>query len=105
MARKVSCVCTGLMAWPSSKAAMGDTYTQGFPAPLNLVFQGLGDGDEIRILDQTGIVFKQRTGACARYEMEYVPINSHFLRVEVWRTLPLVGATLASISNPVYIEQ
>lgn len=87
------------------QAEMGDTYTGSHPTPLCLAFQGLGNSDEIRILDQTGIVFRNTTGACARYEMEYVPINSHFLRVEVWRTLPLVGATLASISNPVYIEQ
>jgi len=86
-------------------AAMGDTYTECCPAPLRLAFQGLGNSDEIRILDQTGIISKNRTGACARYEMEYVPSNSRFLRVEVWRTIPAIGETLASISNPIYIEQ
>ena len=87
------------------QAEMGDTYTGNHPAPLRLALRGIGNSDEIRILDQTGIVFKNTPGACARYEMEFVPTNSRFLRVEMWRTFPSVGETLASISNPVYIEQ
>jgi hypothetical protein len=87
------------------QAEMGDTYTGGLPEPLRLAFRGIGNSDEIRIVDQTGIVFKSITGACARYEMEFVPTNSRFLRAEVWRTFPSIGETLASISNPVYIEQ
>ncbi len=87
------------------QAVMGDTYEETIPALLVLTVHDMGAGDEIRILDQTGVVHQQRTGACARFEMAYVPTNSRFLRTEVWRMLPSVGETLASISNPIYIEQ
>lgn len=86
-------------------AAMGDAFKGSPNEVLRLTLQSLGNGDEIRILDQTGLVYKSKPGSCALYEMEYSPSGSHFLRVEVWRAFPVIGMSLASISNPIYLEQ
>ncbi|NLC33576.1 MAG: CehA/McbA family metallohydrolase [Clostridiales bacterium] len=84
-------------------ARMGDIY-QGAPMPLELRVDGLAQGDEIRLIDQTGIIWRNKPGACWRYETSIEVKDSIFLRVEIWRELFIGMTTLASISNPIYIR-
>lgn len=89
------------------EARMGDSYR---PAPgqpvekLKLSLQGLQKDDELRLYDQRGLLLSDKPGACYQYEREHRPEGSRFLRLEVWRNLQNLGPTLASISNPIYLD-
>ena len=84
-------------------ARMGDVHF-GDAEPLFLRVESLAEGDEIRLLNQTGAFWSNSPGACWRYETSLEAGQSLFLRAEIWRTLPGGIRTLASISNPVYIR-
>ncbi len=83
-------------------ARMGEVCAQSGQA-LQLTLGGLSDGDEVRLIDATGVVWRQAPGRCHRYEAAYGGPASKFLRVEIWRELPGIGKTLASIGNPIYM--
>ncbi len=85
-------------------ARMGDVHA-GNKEPLQLRVEALAEGDEIRLINQTGVIWANKPGACWRYEVSLDAGESTFLRVEVRRTLPEGTRTLASISNPIYIRQ
>lgn len=85
------------------EAGMGDIH-YGQKEPLHLRVEALAEGDEIRLIDQTGLIWSNSPGTCWQYETSHDPGESTFLRVEVWRTLLGGIRTLASISNPVYIR-
>lgn len=85
-------------------ARMGDTFVGGGQEILQLTVEGVGASDEIRLIDQTGVIWQDTPGACLRFEMEHVPSQSLFLRVEIWRDLMGMARTLASISNPIYLH-
>ncbi|HML46740.1 MAG TPA: CehA/McbA family metallohydrolase [Clostridia bacterium] len=84
-------------------ARMGDVHA-GPSAPLEMVLTGLTAQDEVRILDQAGIVWQEKPGPAARFEAEIPARDSRFLRAEIWRALPGFGTTLASLGNPIYLE-
>jgi len=86
-------------------AHMGDTATQSDGNTLLMTFLNLRAGDEVRLLNQTGLIFNETPGAYARFEAEKPVGGSLFVRTEVWRPLPGIGMTLASIGNPVYREK
>lgn len=84
-------------------ALMGDTY-QGEEGSLFLELTGLSSQDEVRVINQEGVFWNQRPGACHRFEVSLPVKNSLFVRVEVWRDLLPGYTTLASISNPIYLR-
>ena len=84
-------------------ARMGDTHV-GEKEPLFLRAEGLAEGDEIILINQTGAIWSNSPGTCWQYESNLAAGESTFLRVEVRRTLPGGIGTLASISNPIYIR-
>jgi hypothetical protein len=85
-------------------ARMGDTAGRGDGETLHMVFSNIHAGDEVRLYNETGLIWKDTPGAYARFEAEKPAGTSLFLRTEVWRPLPGIGMTLASIGNPVYIS-
>ena len=60
--------------------------------------------DEVLVINQTGVLWRQTPGKCHLFEAEVSAHGSRFLRVEVRRELPNGLPTLASISNPIYIN-
>jgi hypothetical protein len=87
------------------KALMGDTAACGDGQTLRLALERLSAGDEVRLINEQGIVYKETPGAWQRFEMEKNVQGSRFIRAEVWRALPGIGQTLAAISNPIYFER
>lgn len=84
------------------QAFMGDLY-EGEDAPLQVVVESLQEGDEIRLINQSGVVWRDTPGECLRYETSHFIRGSLFLRVEIWRFVDKLDiTTLASMSNPVY---
>lgn len=83
------------------EARMGDVYT-GPEAPLLLTVSHVGSQDEVRVINQDGILWQKRPGACHLFEASLAVAGSLFVRVEVRRSLPGLH-TLASISNPIYL--
>jgi predicted metal-dependent phosphoesterase TrpH len=86
-------------------ARMGDTASLKDGETLQMTFSNLRAGDEVRLYNETGLVWKETPGAYARFEAERPAKGSLFMRTEVWRPLPGIGMTLASIGNPVYIAK
>ena len=86
------------------KARMGDVYT-GEDRSLQIRIDRLSDMDEIRLIDETGVILLLTPGACHHYETQAQLKESLFVRLEVWRSLPGLGGTLASIGNPIYIRK
>lgn len=84
-------------------ARMGDVYT-GNSRNLQIRVESLGATDEVRLIDQSGVIAVFTPGECFRFETQAALSGSLFARLEVWRSLPGLGATLASISNPIYIR-
>ncbi|NLX82828.1 MAG: CehA/McbA family metallohydrolase [Clostridiales bacterium] len=84
-------------------ARMGDVY-HGEPSPLRLQVGPLSATDEVLVINQTGVLWRQTPGKCHLFEAEVSAHGSRFLRVEVRRELPNGLPTLASISNPIYIN-
>lgn len=85
------------------EARTGDVY-EGTKVPLELRIEHLAQGDEIRLINQLGILWKNKPGTSWRYETSLDVKESSFVRVEVWRELFMGITTLASISNPIYIR-
>ena len=85
------------------EARMGDVY-RGAREPLQLRVDSLRAGDEIRLLNQDSVLWKNKPGACYQYETDIKIKDSLFVRAEVRRLLPGVGETLASVSNPIYLR-
>lgn len=85
------------------EAGMGEVHV-GPAGPLDLRITGLGRQDEVLVLNQHGVVWNEKPGACLRFEAQVSAPGSTFLRAEVRRTLPGDIRTLAAISNPVYIR-
>lgn len=85
-------------------ARMGDVY-EGREDALLIRVEGLRDGDDLRLINQHGILKTWQPGGCFRFETEARTEDSLFVRLEVRRSLPGIGSTLASISNPVYIRR
>ena len=83
------------------EARMGDVCTKP-NAPLRLSFERLEAGDEIRIVDQTGVAWSGVPGGAYRYEMEYKTCGSLFVRAEVWRTLS-ANRVPVTVTNPIYL--
>ena len=87
------------------KARMGDTAAEHDGETLLMTFANLQAGDEVRLYNQTGLIWRETPGAYARLEAEKPVGGSLFVRTEVWRPLPGLGLILASIGNPVYRER
>ncbi len=83
-------------------ARMGDTASRGDGDMLQMTFSNLRAGDEVRLYNEAGLVWKETPGSYSRFEVEKPVSGILFLRTEVWRPLPGIGMTLASIGNPVY---
>ena len=86
-------------------ARMGDTASRSEGETMRMTFTNLHNGDEVRLYNETGLVWKETPGSYARFEAEKKACGSLFLRTEVWRPLPGIGMTLASIGNPVYLAE
>ena len=71
---------------------------------LDMTFQHLRPGDEIRLYDQTGLIFTEVPGRLHCFEVQRCVKGSRFVRAEIWRNLPVGGMTLASIGNPIYLR-
>lgn len=83
-------------------ARMGDVCRER--GTLCLSVEALSQTDEVLLIDQTGVVFRDTPGRCAKYVAEFAVRNSRFIRAEVWRNTPIIDRTLASISNPIYFR-
>lgn len=86
------------------KALMGDTAVAQDGHALHLTLERLGAGDEVRLIDEQGELYREIPGAWQRFELEKVVKSRRFVRAEVWRSLPGIGQTLAAIGNPIYFE-
>jgi hypothetical protein len=86
------------------EARMGDVY-RGSEETLRIRADKLWEQDELRLINQDGIMQTWRPGKCHQFDTEAQTGDSLFVRLEVWRTLPGIGSTPASISNPVYIRR
>ena len=85
-------------------ARMGDIAVHEDGDMLNMTFRQLRSGDEIRLYDQTGVIFQDVPGRLHCFEAQRCVKGSQFVRAEIWRTLPVGGMTLASIGNPIYLR-
>jgi hypothetical protein len=85
------------------EARMGDVY-HGEASNLRLSVGPLSARDEVVVINQEGVLWRDTPGACHRFEAEVAARNSRFMRVEIRRVLPNGMPTLASISNPIYIK-
>ena len=88
------------LQWGSAR--MGDTATPADGEMLLMTFSHLRAGDEVRLYNQTGLIWREIPGAYHRFEVEKPVEDSLFVRTEVWRPLPGLGMIPASIGNPVY---
>ncbi len=88
------------LQWGSAR--MGDTATKSDGETLLMTFSHLRAGDEVRLYNQTGLIWREVPGAYARFEAEKSVHGSLFVRTEVWRPLPGLNMIPASIGNPVY---
>lgn len=87
----------------AGNAIMGDICENVENAKLELVVEELKAQDEVRLIDQTGVVWQGTPGACSRFEQTHPVRGSLFLRVEIRRSMPQLGLhTMASLSNPIY---
>ena len=85
-------------------ARMGDMAAQEDGDMLDMTFRQLRSGDEIRLYDQTGVIFQDVPGRLHCFEVQRCVKGSRFVRAEIWRNLPVGGMTLASIGNPIYLR-
>ncbi len=86
-------------------AHMGDVASAEDGEEMHMIFRHLRAGDEVRLYDQTGLLWQDTPGPLFCFEAQRQVGGSRFVRAEVWRTLPGIGMTLASIGNPVYREE
>lgn len=89
------------IALNGGKAIMGDITDA---LEVNITIERLGDSDEVRLVDQTGVFYAITPGASTKYTLTQPRENKKFLRVEIWRKIEGLGETLASISNPIYFN-
>ena len=92
---------------PSIYMEMGDARMGDVAADFSELLLRVGSlqtGDEIRLINQTGVIWKETAEACFSYETTHRITDSLFVRAEVRRQLPGIGQTLASIGNPIYIR-
>ncbi|NLW21347.1 MAG: CehA/McbA family metallohydrolase [Clostridiales bacterium] len=95
---------------PRLRLQYGQTVMGGvadWAADTRLLFtiHHLGAQDELRVITQDGPALVERPGERSVYSQE-LPLkqDTRFARLEVWRALPGLGLTLASLSNPIYFE-
>lgn len=86
------------------EARMGDIH-EGEEDVLFIRAGELREGDELRLINQNGLIKTWQPGGCHSFETQAQTEDSLFVRLEVRRQLPGIGSTLASISNPVYIRR
>ena len=86
------------------EAHMGDIH-EGEEDVLFIRAGELREGDELRLINQNGLIKTWQPGGCHSFETQAQTEDSLFVRLEVRRQLPGIGSTLASISNPVYIRR
>ena len=86
-------------------ARMGDTAGRNDGEMLQIMLSNIHAGDEVRLYNEAGLVWKEVPGSFARFDVEKPVSGSLFMRTEVWRPLPGIGMTLASIGNPVYLTE
>ena len=86
-------------------AGMGGTAVWEKETPLECTVHRLEQQDEIRLVTQAGVLVTDKPGARSVYTREFnLPQGTLFARLEIWRGLPGLGLTLASLSNPVYFD-
>lgn len=89
-------------------AIMGDVCKPGVGGSLpqvRITAQDLADGDALGLITQDGAQHTVQPGACSRFEMAWQPPEgTRFVHAQVRRTLPVVGETLAAMTNPIYFN-
>lgn len=83
-------------------ARMGDIAAIGPSDSICLDVRRLHAQDEIRLITEAGIVHRHTVGTEYGCRIERTWADARFYRVEIWRQIPGIAETLASISNPIY---
>lgn len=83
-------------------ARMGDIAAIDAAESIRLDVRRLRPQDEIRLITEAGIVRRQTIGAEYSCRIEQAWADARFYRAEIWRQIPGLTETLASLSNPIY---
>jgi hypothetical protein len=85
-------------------ARMGDMLKKGDADSVVLKASRLRPQDEIRFFTKAGVIHRQRIDGeyAVRIELPLPDPDARFVRVEVWRPIPGLMETLATLGNPIY---
>ena len=85
---------------------MGDSLVFADGQVVDLDFQGLQQGDVLKLITPDDIVDLFITPMAGVYQCAVPVTGPGFVRVEIWRTfLPGIPPLPALVSNPVYFDQ
>jgi hypothetical protein len=90
----------------SGEAMMGDSLVFEEGQVVSLDFQGLQQGDVIKLISPDDIVDIFTAPMAGVYQCEVPVPGPGFVRVEIWRTfLPGIPPLPALVSNPIYFDR